>query len=70
MVTIRSDVHGRVVATLIRVTGDWELAEDCVQDAVERALARWPRDGVPDNPAAWLSNIHGTYSTDAEPVEA
>ncbi len=37
------------------MTGDWELAEDCVQDAVERALARWPRDGVPDNPAAWLS---------------
>jgi RNA polymerase sigma-70 factor, ECF subfamily len=43
------------VAGLIRVTGDWDLAEDCVQDAVERALARWPRDGVPDNPAAWLT---------------
>ena len=43
------------MASLIRVTGDWEVAEDCVQDAVERALARWPRDGVPDNPAAWLS---------------
>jgi len=37
------------------VTGDWDLAEDCVQDAVERALAHWPRDGVPDNPAAWLT---------------
>ncbi|NUR09396.1 MAG: sigma-70 family RNA polymerase sigma factor [Nocardioidaceae bacterium] len=45
----------RVVAGLIRVTGDWELAEDCVQDAAERALERWPRDGVPDNPAAWLT---------------
>ncbi len=45
----------RIVASLIRVTGDWDLAEDCVQDAVERALARWPRDGVPDNPAAWLT---------------
>ncbi len=45
----------RIVAGLIRITGDWELAEDCVQDAVERALARWPRDGVPDNPAAWLT---------------
>ena len=45
----------RIVAALIRVTGDWDLAEDCVQDAVERALARWPRDGVPDNPAAWLT---------------
>lgn len=40
---------------MIRVTGDWGLAEDCVQDAVERALARWPSDGVPDNPAAWLT---------------
>lgn len=37
------------------MTGDWDLAEDCVQDAVERALARWPHDGVPDNPAAWLT---------------
>ena len=45
----------RIVAGLIRVTGDWDLAEDCVQDAVERALATWPRDGVPDNPAAWLT---------------
>ncbi len=45
----------RIVATLIRITGDWELAEDCVQDAVERALSRWPEEGVPDNPAAWLT---------------
>ncbi len=45
----------RIVATLIRITGDWDLAEDCVQDAVERALRRWPRDGTPDNPAAWLT---------------
>ena len=44
-----------IVATLIRVTGDWDLAEDSVQDAVERALARWPVDGPPDNPAAWLT---------------
>jgi RNA polymerase sigma-70 factor (ECF subfamily) len=43
------------VAGLIRATGDWDLAEDCLQDAVERALSRWPRDGVPDNPAAWLT---------------
>src|SRR5215472_5820476 len=44
-----------VVATLVRVTGDFDLAEDCWQDAVERALARWPGDGVPDNPEGWLS---------------
>jgi len=45
----------RIVAGLIRVTGDWELSEDSVQDAAERALARWPSEGVPDNPAAWLT---------------
>jgi RNA polymerase sigma-70 factor, ECF subfamily len=45
----------RILAGLIRTTDDWELAEDCLQDAVERALVRWPADGIPDNPAAWLS---------------
>jgi RNA polymerase sigma-70 factor (ECF subfamily) len=45
----------RVVATLIRVTGDWDLAEECAQDAFARALERWPRDGVPRNPGAWLT---------------
>ena len=37
---------GQVVATLIRVTGDWDLAEECAQDAFAAALERWPRDGV------------------------
>ena len=46
---------GRVVATLIRVTGDWDIAEECAQDAFARALERWPRDGVPRNPGAWLT---------------
>ena len=45
---------GRVVAHLIRVTGDWDLAEDCAQDAFTRALERWPRDGIPSSPAGWL----------------
>jgi RNA polymerase sigma-70 factor (ECF subfamily) len=45
------------VATLIRTTGDWDLAEDCVQDAVEKALARWPVTGAPRNPAAWLTTV-------------
>ncbi|MCD0482750.1 hypothetical protein LO771_10155 [Streptacidiphilus sp. ASG 303] len=44
----------RVLATLIRVTGSVDLAEDAVQDAVERALLTWPRDGVPAEPRAWL----------------
>jgi RNA polymerase sigma-70 factor (ECF subfamily) len=49
----RSD-WGRVVAYLIHVTGNWDLAEECAQDAFERALERWPRDGIPSSPAAWL----------------
>ena len=45
----------RVVATLIRTTGDWDLAEECAQDAFARALERWPRDGIPRKPGAWLT---------------
>jgi RNA polymerase sigma-70 factor (ECF subfamily) len=44
-----------VVATLIRLTGDWDLAEECAQEAMARALERWPRDGIPDRPGAWLT---------------
>ncbi|GGS65831.1 RNA polymerase sigma factor [Nonomuraea spiralis] len=46
---------GTVVATLIRLTGDWDLAEECAQDAFAAALERWPRDGVPERPGAWLT---------------
>jgi RNA polymerase sigma-70 factor (ECF subfamily) len=48
---------GRVVATLIHLTGDWDLAEECAQDAFARALERWPRDGVPQRPGAWLTTV-------------
>jgi RNA polymerase sigma-70 factor, ECF subfamily len=46
---------GHVVATLIRMTGNWDLAEECAQDAFAAALSRWPADGVPDRPGAWLT---------------
>jgi RNA polymerase sigma-70 factor (ECF subfamily) len=49
------DEWGRVVATLIRTTGDWDLAEECAQDAFALALQRWPRDGIPGRPGAWLT---------------
>jgi RNA polymerase sigma-70 factor (ECF subfamily) len=45
---------GRVLATLIRHLGDFDLAEDALQDAITRGLELWPRRGIPDNPAAWL----------------
>jgi RNA polymerase sigma-70 factor, ECF subfamily len=46
---------GRVVATLIRMTGDWDLAEECAQDAFATALSRWSADGIPERPGAWLT---------------
>ncbi len=45
---------GRIRATLIRLLGDFDLAEDAVHDAFAAALEKWPKDGVPDNPRAWL----------------
>ncbi|GAA1570947.1 RNA polymerase sigma factor [Kribbella sancticallisti] len=48
------EAHGQAVATLTRVFGDISLAEDAVQDAFVTAVQRWPRDGVPDNPAGWI----------------
>jgi len=45
---------GRVLATLIGFLGDFDLAEDAVQEAFAIAAARWPRDGTPANPGAWL----------------
>ena len=49
------DEWSRVVAAVIRITGDWSLAEDCAQDAFATAAVTWPRDGVPDRPGAWLT---------------
>ena len=46
---------GRAVATLIRVLGDFDLAEEAVQEAFVVALERWPSDGVPVNPGAWIT---------------
>ena len=48
---------GRVVATLIGMTGDWDLAEECAQEAFAQALDRWPGDGVPRRPGAWLTTV-------------
>jgi RNA polymerase sigma-70 factor (ECF subfamily) len=49
--------YARIVATLIRVTGDWTLAEDCAQEALAAALEKWPHDGVPGNPGGWLMTV-------------
>ncbi|MFC5139630.1 RNA polymerase sigma factor [Actinomycetospora rhizophila] len=51
---IVTEEYGRCVATLTRVLGDIDLAEDAVQDALTVALTRWPADGVPPNPGGWI----------------
>ena len=48
---------GRIVAALIGMTGDWDLAEECAQDAFALALKTWPRDGVPRRSGAWLTTV-------------
>ena len=58
------DEWGQVVATLIGLTGDWDLAEDSAQDAFAAALATWPRDGVPRRPGAWLTTTARNRATD------
>lgn len=46
-----------MVATLIRRIGDWDIAEECAQDAFASALERWPSDGIPRQPGAWLTTV-------------
>jgi RNA polymerase sigma-70 factor (ECF subfamily) len=46
---------GRIIATLIRISGSFDLAEEALQEAFTSAIARWPESGVPDNPAAWIT---------------
>jgi RNA polymerase sigma-70 factor (ECF subfamily) len=55
---------GQVVATLIGLTRDWDLAEDCAQEAFAAALTTWPRDGIPSRPGAWLTTTARNRATD------
>ena len=56
---------GRILATLIRLLGDFDLAEEAVQDAFAAALERWPQDGAPANPRAWLVSTGRFKAIDA-----
>ncbi len=55
----------RILATLIRLLGDFDLAEEALQDAFAAALVQWPRDGVPANPRAWLVSAGRFKAIDA-----
>lgn len=56
---------GRILATLIRLLGDFDLAEDALHDAFVAALERWPQDGMPANPRAWLVSTGRFKAIDA-----
>ena len=55
----------QVVAATVRTAHDLDLAEECVQEAYASALQSWPRDGVPANPAAWLTTTARRRAVDA-----
>jgi RNA polymerase sigma-70 factor (ECF subfamily) len=56
---------GRILATLIRLLGDFDLAEDALHDAFSTALERWPGEGIPSNPRAWLISTGRFRAIDA-----
>src|SRR3954465_11844753 len=62
----RSDSR-RVLASLIRLLGDFDLAEEAMQEAFAAAVLRWPTDGVPDNPRAWLGAAGGVKAVGGIP---
>jgi RNA polymerase sigma factor (sigma-70 family) len=54
LAAVLRDERSRLTAALVRILGDWEVAEELVQDAAVAALEHWPDDGIPRNPGAWL----------------
>src|SRR3954447_16555862 len=55
----------RVFATLVRILGDFDLAEEALHDAFTSAMKQWPEEGVPDNPRAWLVSAGRFKAIDA-----
>ena len=49
--------YGRIIATLIRISGSFDLAEEALQEAFTSAASKWEREGTPDNPGAWLTTV-------------
>ena len=54
LAAVLREERGRLIGALVRILGDWELAEELVQDAAIAAIEHWPVDGLPDKPGAWL----------------
>src|ERR1051325_2551919 len=62
---IYHEESGRILATLIRLLGDFDLAEDAMHEAFSAALTAWPREGVPASPRAWLISAGRFKAIDA-----
>jgi len=62
---IYSSESRRILATLIRLLGDFDLAEDALHDAFRMAMEQWPRDGIPANPRTWLVSVGRFKAIDA-----
>ena len=63
--TVFRDEYGKVSAALIRILRDFDAAEEAIQEAFAVAVVRWPVDGVPDNPAAWITTAARRKAIDA-----
>jgi hypothetical protein len=72
VVAIYRSESRRILATLIRLLGDFDLAEDAPHDAFRAALERWPKEGVPANPRAWLGGhiFYGAANASASAKDA
>jgi RNA polymerase sigma-70 factor (ECF subfamily) len=49
--------YGRIIATLIRISGSFDLAEEALQEAFASAALKWEREGTPNSPGAWLTSV-------------
>src|SRR5476651_2033486 len=63
--TVFRQESGRILATLIRLLGTFDVAEDAMHDAFSAALQRWPMEGLPANPRAWLISTARFKAIDA-----
>src|SRR5436305_15193669 len=57
LVAVFREEAGRLTSTLLRILGDFDVAEEIVQDALLVALERWPVEGIPERPGAWLLTV-------------
>src|ERR1041385_8381328 len=57
--------YGRIIATMIRISGSFDLAEEALQEAFTSAASKWEREGTPNNPGAWLTTVAHRKVVDA-----